>query len=187
LPHRFSDIVMQDIATKHLLLRPLRLEDAPGMWELDTDPAVHRYLGGIGGPRPASLADSEATIRFIQAQYAEKGIGRWAVTLRGTGEFMGWAGLKLVAGPINGQRDFYDIGYRFIPRYWGQGYGYETALTWLRVGFDILKVARICAYADVNNAGSRRILAKIGLREGNTFEEGGTTCVWYEAQNPATI
>lgn len=61
------------------------------MRELDTDPAVHRYLGGIGGPRPASLADSEATIRFIQAQYAEKGIGRWAVTLHASGEFMGWA------------------------------------------------------------------------------------------------
>jgi ribosomal-protein-alanine N-acetyltransferase len=141
---------------------------------------------GIGGPRPASLADSEATIRFIQAQYASNGIGRWAVTLRATGEFMGWAGLKLVNGPINGQRDFYDLGYRFIRRYWGQGYGYEAALAWLRAGFDTLKVARICAYADVENAGSRRILEKIGLQEGNTFEEGGTACVWYEAVNPSS-
>ena len=175
---------MQDITTERLLLRPMRLADATGMFELDTDPAVHRYLGGIGGPRPANLADSEATIRFIQAQYAANGIGRWAVTLRATGEFMGWAGLKLVAGPVNDQRGFYDIGYRFIPRYWGQGYGYEAALAWLRQGFDTLKVARICAYADVANAGSRRILAKIGLREGDTFEENGTACVWYEANNP---
>jgi ribosomal-protein-alanine N-acetyltransferase len=172
---------MQEITTERLLLRPLRLVDAPGMFELDTDPAVHRYLGGIGGPRPASLADSEATIRFIQAQYVDNGIGRWAVTLRATGEFMGWAGLKLVAGPINDQRDLYDLGYRFIPRYWGQGYGYEAALAWLRYGFDTLKAARICAYADVENTGSRRILAKIGLREGNQFKENGTACVWYEA------
>jgi len=176
---------MQDISTARLLLRPLHLADAPSMWALDTDPAVHRYLGGIGGPRPASLADSEATIRFIQAQYAAIGIGRWAVTLRSTGEFMGWAGLKLVAGPVNDQRDFYDIGYRFIPRYWGQGYGYEAALAWLNYGFDTLQAPRICAYADVNNAGSRRILTKIGLQEGNTFAESGTACVWYEAQNPA--
>jgi RimJ/RimL family protein N-acetyltransferase len=172
---------MQDFTTERLLLRPLRLADAPGMFELDTDPAVHRYLGGIGGPRPASLADSEATIRFIQAQYATHGIGRWAVVLRATGEFMGWAGLKLVAGPVNGQRDFYDIGYRFIPRYWGKGYGYEAALAWLRAGFDTLKISRICAYADIENTGSRRILAKIGLQEGNAFTEGGTACVWYEA------
>jgi len=47
----------------------------------DTDPAVHRYLGSIGEPRPATLADSEATIRFIQAQYVANGIGRWFCTL----------------------------------------------------------------------------------------------------------
>jgi ribosomal-protein-alanine N-acetyltransferase len=176
---------MQDISTEHLLLRPLQLADAPGLFELDTDPAVHRYLGGIGGPRPATLADSEATIRFIQAQYAANGIGRWAVALRATGEFMGWAGLKLVAGPVNGQHDFYDLGYRFIPRYWGQGHGYEAALAWLQAGFDTLGLPRICAYADENNAGSRRILAKIGLREGNRFVENGTACVWYAADNRA--
>jgi len=178
---------MQDIITERLLLRPLRLADAPGMWALDTDPAVHRYLGGIGGPRPASLADSEATIRFIQAQYAANGIGRWAVALRATGEFMGWSGLKLVAEAVNGQRDFYDLGYRFLPRYWGQGYGYEAARAWLKTGFETLKLPRICAYADVDNAGSRRILAKIGLLEGNLFRENGTACAWYEAKNPAGL
>jgi RimJ/RimL family protein N-acetyltransferase len=177
---------MQNLLTARLLLRPLTLADAAGMFELDTDPAVHRYLGGIGGPRPTSLADSEATIRFIQAQYAAHGIGRWAVALRTTGEFMGWAGLELVAGPVNGQRDFYDIGYRFIPRYWRQGYGYEAARTWLDYGFATLALPRICAYADENNAGSRRILAKIGLREGNRFLENGTACVWYAADNQAS-
>ncbi|MGI4866447.1 MAG: GNAT family N-acetyltransferase [Janthinobacterium lividum] len=176
---------MQQLITERLLLQPLQLTDAPGMFELDSDPAVHRYLGGIGGPRPASLADSEATIRFIQAQYVANGIGRWAVLLRATGEFMGWAGLKLVAGPVNEQRDFYDIGYRFIPRYWGHGYGYEAAQAWLTYGFEALKLPRICAYADLNNTGSRRILEKIGLQPGNTFEEGGTACLWYEAENPA--
>jgi ribosomal-protein-alanine N-acetyltransferase len=176
---------IQNLTTARLLLRPLSLADASGMLALDQNPAVHRYLGGIGRPRPASLADSKATIRFIQAQDAANGIGRWAVTLRANGEFIGWAGLKLVAGPVNGQRDFYDIGYRFIPRYWGQGYGHEAALAWLRQGFDALKVARICAYADLANAGSRRILTKIGLREANMFEKNGTACVWYEASNLA--
>lgn len=176
---------MQTLFTTRLLLRPLVLADAAGMFELDTDPAVQRYLGGIGGPRPASPADSEATIRFIQAQYAAPGIGRWAVALRATGEFMGWAGLKLVTEPVNGQRDFYDIGYRFIPRYWGQGYGYEAARAWLQAGFEAPALPRICAYADKNNAGSRRILTKIGLQEGNAFVENGTACVWYAANRPA--
>lgn len=176
--------ILLPIESARLLLRPLRASDAPGMFALDSDPAVHRYLSGIGGAGAASLADSAATIRYVQAQYAAAGIGRWAVLLRATGEFMGWAGLKLVAGPVNGQHDFYELGYRFIPRYWGQGYGYEAAQAWLNCGFDILALPRICAYADVRNAGSRRILEKIGLRPGNLFEENGTACAWYEAPNP---
>jgi ribosomal-protein-alanine N-acetyltransferase len=118
---------MEAFETAHLLCRPLLAEDAPGMLALDSDPAVHRYLSGIGGRPATSLTDSLAIIQFIQAQYAANGIGRWAVLLRATGEFMGWAGLKLVAGPVNGQHDFYDLGYRFRPQYWGQGYGYEAA------------------------------------------------------------
>ncbi|MVN78246.1 GNAT family N-acetyltransferase [Hymenobacter sp. HMF4947] len=175
---------MQPFSTERLLLRPLLATDVRGMFALDRDPAVHRYLGGIGGPRPASLADSQATIQFIQAQYVANGIGRWAVLEQATGAFMGWAGLKLVPGPVNDQRDFYDLGYRFLPRYWGQGYGYEAARAWLAYGFESLALPRVCAYADVHNTGSRRILEKIGLQLGNTFVENGTACAWYEARNP---
>jgi len=176
---------MQPFGTARLHLRPFIDADAAGMFALDSDPAVHRYLGGIGGQMATSLEQGAATVAFIQAQYAANGIGRWAVLLRETGEFMGWAGLKLVAGPVNGQRNFYDLGYRFRPQFWRQGYGYEAAQAWLDYGFETMKLPRICAYADVENRGSCRILEKIGLHPGNAFEEGGTSCVWYEAPNPA--
>jgi len=178
----FPTMLPFDSARLHF--RPLTAADAPGMFALDSDPAVHRYLGGVGGQMVKEPAQSAATIAFIQAQYAGAGIGRWAVLERETGEFMGWAGLKLVAGPINGQHDFYDLGYRFRPQYWRQGYGFEAAQAWLAYGFQTLRLPRICAYADAENAGSRRILTNIGLREGNNFLEGGTPCVWYEAANP---
>ncbi|MDO7849424.1 GNAT family N-acetyltransferase [Hymenobacter sp. M29] len=174
----------QPFNSARLHFRPLTADDAPGMFALDSDPAVHRYLGGVGGQMVTKLAQSAATIAFIRAQYAAAGIGRWAVLLRENGEFMGWAGLKLVAGPVNGQHDFYDLGYRFRPPFWGQGYGFEAAQAWLDYGFQTLKLLRICAYADAENMGSRRILTKIRLREGNEFTEGSTRCFWYEAHNP---
>ena len=171
----------QPFNSARLHFRPLREDDAVGMFELDRDPAVHRYLG----QHPVTdIAQSRAIIRFIQAQYVAHGMGRWAVLLRATDEFMGWAGLKKVAGPLNGQSDFYELGYRYIPRYWGQGYGYEAAQAWLNYGFETLNLPRVCAYADAENAGSRRILEKVGLKPGNKFGEAGIRHVWYEASNP---
>jgi RimJ/RimL family protein N-acetyltransferase len=154
------------------------------MFALDSDPAVHRYLGGIGGRLLTDPEQSREMIRFIQAQYVANGIGRWAVLLRATGEFMGWAGLKLVPGPINGRYGVYDLGYRFRPRFWRQGYGYEAAQAWLDYGFQTMGLPRISAYADAENAGSRRILEKIGLQPGNEFMENGVRCVWYETDRP---
>lgn len=170
--------------TARLHLRPLTEADTAGMFALDSDPAVHRYLGGIGGQLLTDPAQSREMIRFIQGQYVANGIGRWAVLLRDTGEFMGWAGLKLVAGSMNGRHDFYDLGYRFRPHFWGQGYGYEAAQAWLNYGFDVLKLPRICAYADAENVASRRILEKTGLHRGNEFIADGVRCVWFEAANP---
>ncbi|MBD2769494.1 GNAT family N-acetyltransferase [Hymenobacter sp. BT664] len=174
---------MLPFTTARLLFRPLTEADAAGMFALDSDPAVHRYLGGIGGRPAAELAQSAETIAYIQAQYQANGIGRWAVLLRATGEFMGWAGLKLVPGPINGHYHFYDLGYRFRPAYWRQGYGYEAAQAWLDYGFQTLELPRICAYADAENVASCRILEKVGLQRGNEFVEEGVRCVWYEADN----
>ena len=176
---------MPPIRTARLLLRPFEPADAAGMFALDSDPAVHRYLGGIGGPMAAHLADSEAVVARLQAQHATGELGRWAVELAATGEFVGWAGLKLVPGPVNGQRDFYDLGYRLRPAFWGQGYGYEAAAAWLAQGFGPLALPRICAYADVRNVGSCRILEKIGLQPGTVFEENGVACRWFEAGRAA--
>ena len=175
---------MQPFDTARLHFRPFTEADTAGMFALDSDPAVHRYLGGIGGLMVTEPAQSLETIRYIQAQYVANGIGRWAVLLRATGEFMGWAGLKLISGSINGHHDFYDLGYRFRPHFWRQGYGYEAAKAWLDYGFQTMRLPRICAYADANNAGSNRILERIGLRQGDEFVEAGVRCVWYEAERP---
>ena len=47
-----------------------------------------------------------------------------------------------------------------------------------------MQLPRICAYANAENVGSRRILAKVGLRLSNEFIESGVRCVWYEADAP---
>jgi ribosomal-protein-alanine N-acetyltransferase len=168
--------------TERLFLREFLPTDAQGMFELDSDPEVHRYLGN---KLVQSIEQSQEMIVIIQRQYLENGIGRWAVIEKATNEFIGWAGLKLVREPINHHVDFHDVGYRFIRRYWGKGYATEAAQASVDYGFQVLHLPMLYAIADMQNLASRAVLAKVGLRHISVFDHDGVPTAWLEAQRPA--
>ena len=122
------------IETPRLILREMVPEDEQGIFELDSDPEVHKYLGN----RPITRREeAQASILYIRKQYKENGIGRWAVELKESREFIGWCGLKYINDmEINGQINVHDVGYRYIRRFWGKGYGYEAAQVSLDYGFN---------------------------------------------------
>src|SRR5689334_14285347 len=105
------------LETERLLLRELLPTDEAAMFAMDSDPEVHRYLGN----KPVQKREqSRELIAFVRQQYVDNGIGRWAVVEKETGDFVGWSGLKLAPGPTNGRTNYYDLGYRFLRRYWGR-------------------------------------------------------------------
>lgn len=169
------------IETERLLLRELLLSDADGMFELDSNPNVHLFLGNNPVKK---LEESIKYIHFAQKQYKDFGIGRWAVILKETNEFLGWSGIKFITDEINGHKNFYEIGYRFIEKYWGKGYATEAGKAFVDYAFNEMKVNALYAYADAGNENSRKILEKLGLQYINSFEYEGETEVWYEMKNP---
>ncbi|MEZ4797960.1 MAG: GNAT family N-acetyltransferase [Flavobacteriaceae bacterium] len=168
------------IETDRLILRELLPTDIDSMFELDSDPIVHKYLGN----RPVKTKhETEKIIQSIIDQYKDRGIGRWAAIEKSTGDFIGWSGLKLNIGEkdsLNGKQNFYDIGYRFIPRYWGKGYATESAIAALDFGFKVKQYQTIAGIALVENIGSNKVLQKIGLRYIEDFDCEGTRASWYE-------
>ena len=158
------------IETPRLLLRPLELSDLEGMWELDSNPKVHRYLGNQPVTEKAFL---ETVIHGVQQQVRENGYGRFAVEWKETGAFVGWAGLKLVKEPLNGKMEYVDVGYRLLERFWGKGIGYEGAWYSLNYGFSNLKLNEIYASAQVENSASNRILKKCGMTQIHEYKEDG--------------
>lgn len=173
------------LETPRLILREVDARDADDFYILDSDPEVARYTGR----KPvASVERCQEVIRFIQQQYADYGIGRWAVVLRASGEFLGWSGLKRMSElEVNGRRDFIDIGYRFQRRHWGQGYATEAARAVLAYGFETQHFAEICAFAVKENVASCHVLRKIGMTPSNEFPFDGETCLWFSAENPMGI
>lgn len=147
--------------TDRVLLRCLTEEDAQGIWELDSNPEVHLFLGN------QTLTDFQQAhdiIKMIQDQYTQFGTGRLAAIEKNSGEFMGWAGIKHVQNDPDGFRDYFDLGYRFIPRFWGKGYASECAIASLKIGFESLILNEIYAIAHTQNIASNRVIQKSGFQ-----------------------
>lgn len=172
-----------NIETERLILRELRLSDLEGMFELDTDPEVHKYLGN----KPLKTKEeSQKMIEDIICQYKERGIGRWAAIEKSSGDFIGWSGLKLnTEYTMNGYSNFIDIGYRFIPRYWGKGYATESSLAALDYAFNSMKLKTVYGITEKGNEASHNVLLKVGLRYQQDFlyEKESLQLRWYKIEN----
>ena len=59
-----------------------------------------------------------------------------------------------------------DIGFAFLPQYWGQGYAYEAAKAVLAHGKKVLGLERVVAITASDNQASIKLLEKLGM----TFE-----------------
>lgn len=165
------------IETERLIMRDLLPTDHEGMFALDSDAEVHRYLGR----KPVqTIAQCREVIEFIRQQYDTNGIGRWAVIEKSTGAFVGWSGLKLITEPINDRSNHLDLGYRFIKQYWGKGYATETALAAAAYAWDVLHAQQLCGIAHVDNVASRKVLQRAGLQYLENFDHNGDPYEWYE-------
>lgn len=164
------------IETERLILRNLLADDVDGMFELNSNPKVQRF---VGNQPIKNLSEAKENIEFIQAQYLKNGVGRLAVIEKQTGEFLGWGGLKLITEEMNGHRNFYELDYRFLPKYWGKGFATEVANASIKYGFEELKVAMIYAIADVENHASRNVLEKVGFKFIEVFDYQSKPHFWF--------
>lgn len=171
------------LETERLILRELRTTDLKAMFELDSDPEVHKYLGN----KPIKTIDeSRKVIESIINQYTERGIGRWAAIEKSTGEFIGWSGLRLnTEYTMNGYTKFYDVGYRLIKRFWGKGYATESGKVAVNYAFNVLKLPELYGITEMGNEASHHVLLKIGLQyvEDFYFKEEQLNLRWYKIEN----
>jgi [ribosomal protein S5]-alanine N-acetyltransferase len=160
------------IETQRLILRPFTLEDAEPSFVMNTDPEVMRYLGGV---TVNSVDDvREMLQKHTLTDYEKHGFGRFAMIHKETQEFMGFVGLKYIE-----ELDEVDHGYRLIPKFWRQGYGYEASLPCLDFAFEDLGLNRIVALANHNNIASISLMKKLGFRYEKDIHIYGDDAVYY--------
>ena len=171
------------VETPRLILREIISEDLDRIFLLDSNPDVMRY---IGVEPVQTIEESVETIKKIQRQYRENGIARWAVVEKASNLLIGWSGLKYLTEPINGFKNVYELGYRFLPEFWGKGYATEAGKAVLDYGFNKMNLDTIYACADIENLDSNKILKdKLGFESQGTFVDplDNATCFWYQLEN----
>lgn len=159
------------LETDRLLHRRIEPDDLAHLIEMRSDPQVNKYLGGARLQNPEAI---EKRLRFYMDCYEKNGYGMCLMIWKETGEEIGWSGLQ----PLEETGET-EVGYGMIKKFWGKGIGFETALGWLRYGFETAGLQRIVAVAAPENTGSRRIMEKCGMKYEKTEEHYGAQCVFY--------
>ena len=148
---------MNILETERLFLRQFSAQDAEFILELVNEPS---FIQNIGDRGVRTLEDARAYIlNGPVASYAKNGFGLYRVALKETGESIGMCGLI--------KRDTLedvDIGYAFLPKFWGKGFAVEAARAVIDFAKDVIGLKRVVAITDPANEGSIRVLEKIGLR-----------------------
>lgn len=161
------------IETDRLFLREITLNDKEELLKLHSHPDVQIYTGE---PIVESIEEIEKAIRIRIENYKKYGFGRWATFLKNGMQFVGWAGLAYLP-----EFDEIDLGYRFLPEYWGLGIATEASRAILTYGFDSLKIKKIIAIALKENKASIRVMEKVGMKFDKfaPYELGSEDAIWY--------
>ena len=147
---------MNVLETERLALREITTHDAEFLLRLLNEQS---FIQNIGDRNVRTIEDAcNYALNGPIASYEQHGFGLYLVELKETREPIGISGLV--------KRDSLpdaDIGFAFLPDYWRRGYAVESAQAVRQYALDVLGLKRFLAIVNPANAGSIRVLEKIGL------------------------
>lgn len=157
----------EPIHTERLILRDVTVADAELLFDMDSDPEVIRYLG----PRPGNDVEAyrERTRTVYLPWQSHPWYGVRVVLDRASGEFLGWVFVRpATASKVAGELGWTDpteveVGYRYRQAAWGRGIATEAAEPLVRIALADPATSAVVACALAGNAGSLRVLEKLGL------------------------
>jgi RimJ/RimL family protein N-acetyltransferase len=146
-----------ELEAEQLRLREFVLDDAEFILELLNQPSFIQFIGDKG---VRSVNDAKYYIATGPIEsYQRHGFGLYLVELRDSKAPIGMCGvLKRESLPEP------DLGFAFLPEFWGKGYALEAASAALAQARDVFRLTRILAITSPDNHASIKLLAKLGFQ-----------------------
>lgn len=165
---------MKVLQTERLRLRPATSDDADFVFELMNDEGYQTQIGDRGVDTVQAARDYIRTAALYA--YGPEGYGFNVVETAERGEKVGICGLVK-----RETLEDVDLGYAILGSQSGKGYASEAAAATLDHAKRELGLPRVVAITTVTNAGSRRVLEKIGMHLDNVIRMDGAdkeTCLY---------
>lgn len=150
------------LRTERLDLEPVTDDHLPLLVELNSDPEVMAFILGRAATPEETYAEWRR--RLDRQSDPARGLGYWAGFEDGT--FVGWWSASSFAG----HRELAGVGYRLRRVAWGRGLATEGARRMVDQAFTDPAVERVVASTMAVNAGSRRVLEKVGFAHTDTWK-----------------
>lgn len=145
-----------ELATPRFRLRQPRLDDAPALFAVMSDPAVMQYYGMLPLRSVAAAAD---LVRFQRERYAERKAIRWVIARHADDVALGSCGFHHFGEGYHRA----ELGYELHRAFWRQGIMSEALAAVLAFAFDSMALHRVEAVVDDDNAASKALLLKLGF------------------------
>ncbi len=166
--------------TKHLILRPVTLEDADDIYEYAKNPALSKFLSWY--PHSSIAATKELINDWIMNYKQNKG-ALWVLVAKDADKVIGTiAGIDTPREEgIHPYRRY--LGYCLSAAYWGKGLMVEAINAVLAYLFSETAVTEVIAFVDVANGQSQRVLEKVGMhKEAQGSKREFVTGKWVELE-----
>lgn len=149
--------------TERLVIRQFKLTDADFIIELLNQESFIRF---IGDKQVRSVKDAKYYLNNGPiASYTQFGFGLNLVALKDCGTPIGMCGILK-----RDELDQPDLGYAFLPEYWGKGLAKEASAEILNQEMARLNLETVLAITLPDNPGSNALLKSLGFRCGGVFE-----------------
>jgi [ribosomal protein S5]-alanine N-acetyltransferase len=157
---------MNIFETERLIVRRYKntKDDYDNYFSLHGNPVVMQYIRPAQ-TREVSDAKFEETILDLPPHPF---LGRWAVNEKSSGKFIG----SFVIIPIPGDEEKIQLGYSFLPAYWGKGFATEVSRAGLAYFRNQTPLTEIYAVTESQNIASQKVLLKAGFQPFGKKMEG---------------
>lgn len=150
-------MIADNLETERLVFRRLQPSDAIPLQDFFTNRDAIKFLN-------LDVNDKMLAGKWIDRQISryEKGSGLCAVIEKSTGAFAGQCGIMFQE--VDDMPEI-EVGYHFLPSYWGKGYATEAATACRDLAFSAGLAESIISIIDIHNIKSQKVAERNGMKQ----------------------